>query len=62
MPSFQELHGMRACLVAPTKIIAGEQAWEGGGGIPFQYLGLGHHHCGHTHMRTFQALPTVLYH
>ncbi len=23
VPSFAELHGMRACLVAPTKIIAG---------------------------------------
>jgi hypothetical protein len=24
VPSFEQLHGMKACLVAPTKIIAGE--------------------------------------
>jgi 2,3-bisphosphoglycerate-independent phosphoglycerate mutase len=26
VPTFDELHGMRACLVAPTKIIAGAQS------------------------------------
>jgi 2,3-bisphosphoglycerate-independent phosphoglycerate mutase len=26
VPSFEQLHGMKACLVAPTKIIAGKRS------------------------------------
>jgi 2,3-bisphosphoglycerate-independent phosphoglycerate mutase len=26
VPSFEQLHGMKACLVAPTKIIAGDES------------------------------------
>jgi hypothetical protein len=31
VPSFEELHGMRPCLVAPTRIIAGARRWPCGG-------------------------------
>ena len=42
VPLFQELHRMRACLVAPTKIIAGVSACLSGGCLYVVALGGGY--------------------